>query len=80
MEVYMQKLIDSINTTDKFITHKIKDIHLVLFNLEIEQAKLKEVNGIKPIADYLERTVKELEDYLNISRKQVKSILENEKF
>jgi hypothetical protein len=72
----INELMNSLHKTDEYMTKTLKDIHLVLFNLKIEQSKLKETNGIQPIAEYLERTINDIDIHLKKSRDYVNKIIQ----
>lgn len=58
-------IINKIERTDNDIISITDKLNIVLLNLKIENARIKEHTGIQPVADELDRNIKRIHDTLN---------------
>ena len=57
----IEQIFKNVVDTDDRITRSTKSLKIVLLNLQIEDAKLKEATAIKPIATRLEQSIDTIE-------------------
>lgn len=56
LQIIINSLLQIKDLNDSILA-ETKKLRIILLNLKIEQAKLTQLNGIKPIADELERLI-----------------------
>lgn len=56
----LQEMVTAAMKAEELIIKKSSDLRIVLFNLQIEGARIEEANGIEPIAEKLESTIESI--------------------
>lgn len=58
-------IVAKIEKTDSEVLKTTDDLRMVLLNLQIENARIKENTGIEPIIERLERSIKQINKHMN---------------